>query len=666
LGFAYLKLSAASHDNVKKAREQFDILLQKHRKARGAEVNANNGLCAAYTKMGEFDRAITICEKIIENPRAIDRGGSVYFNLGQSYLYKKQPRKARTVGQEFIRMRKSEPRGYILVGDSMAQERNWTGALEWYQRAEDNAKASKEYAASIGIKMGIAFRGAKQPQRAIEKLEAARERDPENSQVIRELGLAYMSAGKDDKALATVSKAITAPTFAKLTPAEKVELLTVAGKAAYNQALDNNGKGADEAKGYFEQAHKLNSRDTGVRTGLVKSLTLQSYHAFKAKNVKQAEALLTEALGYDKRNAAANQNMAALTIDKGDCDGARPYLDQLEKEPSYGLIYHRLMGRVALCGKSRDVKSAADHFAAAEKAAGNANLTRAAIYIEWAPLIWDKDLDDAVDKLEAAVQFTAQNPALGKPAQRALALALFRRGWRTMRGGKRTADPVDDFQRASRDPSVLKGNERIAFEFSEALARLDKGDTPGAAKLFDSLAKQGNPSAYLMAPYDKVGAQFFGAYAKYRSGNAAQLRQAAGEFQGLLGGAKGRFGDKVRDLLASCYEQMAYAAMDGSGGGASANLDQAGKYATSADAKKRINHNKAVLKMGSKPNPALRAEFASMGGDPPEALVNKGIMLDREGKSKEAYDAWVQAKAKGARGAKVSDWIATKKRLFNY
>ncbi len=680
LGFAYLS-QARKGVNVElastKALTQFETLLQKHRKARNAEVNANNGLCTVYSALAQideskgnkqtrnWDKAITACERIIENPRAIDRGGSVYYNVGRAYLAKRQARKARTVGQEYIRMRKSEPRGYILVGDSLAQERNWTGALEWYQKAEDNAKASKEYAGQIGIRMGIAFRGAKQPERAIAKLEQARTNDPDNVEVIKELGLAYVANRQDDKALATVRKAIGAESFAKLDAGEKVLLLSVAGKASYNQALAS-GKGADEAQGYFEQAHKLSARDSGVRTGLVKAMTLQSYHAFKAKNEKVAETTLAAALVIDARNPAANQNMAALLMDRGKCDDARPYLAKLESERSYALVYHRLMGRAELCGAKRDPKAAAEHYAAAEKAAGNANLVRAEIYTEWAPLIWDKDLDDAVDKLEAAVQFTAQNPALGKPAERALALALFRRGWRTMRGGKKVADPVDDFQRASRNPTVLRGTEKIAFEFSEAMARLDKGDSAGAAKLFDSLGKQGNAASYLMPPYDKVGAQFFGAYAKYRSGNAAQMRQAAVEFQALLGGAKGKFGDKVRDLLASCYEHMAYEAIEGNGKNASASLDSAGKYASSGDMKRRIAHNKAVLKMGSKANAALRAEFTSMGSDPPEALVNKGIMLDREGNARGAYEAWQAAKAKGARGNRVNDWINTKKRLFKF
>ncbi len=689
LGFAYLSTVKRSGGDVRldvklakltteKAMTQFETLLQKHRKARHAEVNANNGLCTTYAALAQieelegnrntrmWDRAITACEKIIENPRTIDRGGSVYYNVGRAYLAKKQTRKARTVGQEYVRMRKDEPRGYILIGDSYALERNWNEAINQYREAERRAKQNQAYAATIGIKMGVAFRGANRPGEAIAKLEAARKLDSTNFEVIKELSYAYLANRDDTKALATVKQAIGAKDFATShTPAEQAALHALAGKAAYNQAIAKKDGDLKEARASFEAAQKLAPRDTAIRTGLVKTMTAQAYQAYRRKDVKEAVDILQAALTIDKKNPAASQNMAAIAIDGGRCDEARGYLAALSGERGYTLTYHRLMGRVSLCGKNRDVKAAIEHYAAAEKAAGNANLIRAEIYTEWGPLLWDKDLDEAVDKLEAAVQFTAQNPRLGKPAQRALALALYRRGWRTLSGGKKAGDPVDDFQRASRDPSVLRGTEPQAFEFSEALARLDRGDAAGAAKLFDALGKKGNQSAYLKAPYDKIGAQFFGAYAKYRSGNAGQLRQACGEFASLSSGAKGNFGEKVRDLLASCHEQVAYDALEsGNEKAAVGSLDTAARYASSAGVKRRINHNKVVVRMGSKPNKGLLDTFAGMGADPPEALVNKGILLDREGKACDAYNAWVQARAKGARGRYVQDWIATKKRLF--
>jgi hypothetical protein len=50
----------------------------------------------------------------------------------------------------------------------------------------------------------------------------------------------------------------------------------------------------------------------------------------------------------------------------------------------------------------------------------------------------------------------------------------------------------------------------------------------------------------------------------------------------------------------------------------------------------------------------------------PEALINLGILADREGDTKAAYDHWVQARTRGARGGRLEEWIDTKKRLFGY
>src|SRR6187455_758279 len=103
-----------------------------------------------------------------------------------------------------------------------------------------------------------------------------------------------------------------------------------------------------------------------------------------------------------------------------------------------------------------------------------------------------------------------------------------------MRTGKAT-DAANDFDRATRDPSVLKGSEPLAFDFSFAVAQLDAGNATEAAKLFKSLAARGNQSSYLRGAYARVGTQFFAAYASYRSSTGA-ARQAActelGKFEG--------------------------------------------------------------------------------------------------------------------------------------
>ncbi len=671
LGFAYLSVARSlrrtapdkAKDLAKKAIDQFDILLVKHKQERHAEVNANNGLCAAYTFIGEYNRAITVCEKIIQNPARIDRAGSVFFNLGEAYLEMRQPKKARTVGREYIRLRKSEAKGYILVGDTYQQERNWEQALENYKKAEEYAKNRSEYAADIGIRLGISYRRANQIDLAIAKLEEALENDPDNPRLIIELGGAYIAAQQDAKALARAEAAMGTKAFETLDDNTKVNLMVLAGKAAYNIAAKDPKASVDTARKHFGEAYKLRPKDVTVRIGLVRTINLEAYRA--RSNAKKAEGLLMEAYGIDKNAPSTNQNLAVLDIERGDCDQARDKLSALAKTRSYALMYHRLLGRTYLCGKHRDEAKAADQYARAEKEAGSANLVRAEIYIEWAPLLWDKDLDKAVDMLESAAQFTAQSRTLGPAAQRNLALALFRRGWRDLRKGGDAGRAADDFARAARDPGVLKGTEAEAFEFSEALARLERGDNQTASKLFDKLSKsKGN--GYLKAPYDKVGAQFFGAYADYRAGSAPSRRRAVADFNKLSRNASGAFARTLRELQGATYLELASDAYSGgSTKSASTYLSDAQRYA-GGSMKRLIDHNSAVVKMGSKYDSGLLSTFDKMNADPPEALANYGIMLDRAGKPKQAYEAWILAQKKGVRSRSLSNWISAKKRIFGY
>ncbi|MGH7337958.1 MAG: tetratricopeptide repeat protein, partial [Myxococcota bacterium] len=104
LGFAYLKDASGKvrGDNAvdaaktyQKAVTQFELLKRKFGKEPNASANADNGLCAAYAGLRNNDRAITICEQIIRNPKQVDAHGSVWFNLGKAYLAKKQATRAR-------------------------------------------------------------------------------------------------------------------------------------------------------------------------------------------------------------------------------------------------------------------------------------------------------------------------------------------------------------------------------------------------------------------------------------------------------------------------------------------------------------------------------------------------------------------------------------------
>ena len=55
-----------------------------------------------------------------------------------------------------------------------------------------------------------------------------------------------------------------------------------------------------------------------------------------------------------------------------------------------------------------------------------------------------------------------------------------------------------------------------------------------------------------------------------------------------------------------------------------------------------------------------------LGGNPPESLVDLGILYDQLGRPKDAYDAWVRAKARGVVARDLQKWIDAKKRIYGY
>jgi tetratricopeptide (TPR) repeat protein len=670
LGMSYLRVK-----RYEDAQDQFETIKKKHRGKPSADVNANNGLCAAYAGLGEWDKAITMCGKIAEDRTKVDPAASVWYNLGVAYLNNKQARQARTAGGEFLRKRQNSAKGHILVGDAYFLERDWAGALESYLKAEALVKAGKR-AVVLGIKLGQTYRRLGKLDDAIAKLSTAYEKNQQSLVLAQELGAAYLEQGNiaaensataadaeaaDSAALATVEKAINGKFFDKASDREKTALLGIAAKALYNR-----GK-YDDARKRYESAAKI-KKDVKVKIGLVQTINMQAYQSFADKDVKTATTLLTEALDIDGKSTITNQNLAVIAVKNGKCGKkTRGYLAPLEGSKATALFYHRMMGRVYLCQDKPNAKKASEHFAKAEKEAKapgvTANLTIAEIYTEWAPLTVGDDLSGSVDKLLTAVQFSSQTPGVANAAKRNLAMALFRRGWNYMKKGKEDK-ALDDFERATREPALLRGTEPLAFDMSLALAYMEKGKTTDATKIFKRLTKKGKLKTYLKSPYDAVGTAYFTAYANYRSGNAKLRKQAATQFGSLQGKTKNKkFNANLRLLVSSSWEYVAYNSWkSGKTKAAKTALTKALKNANGA-MKTRIQHNQAVLGMGSGSSAKLQKQFKGFGGTPSVARVNYGIMLDRAGKPKAAYDQWKKSKSKNKN---VKKWMAAKERIFGY
>ena len=670
LGFAYLanaRTALAASDDAKatglytKAAEQFDTVQRKFGKKANAQVNADNGLCAAYTGMDHFDQAVTVCERVTRDPKHVDTTGSAWFNLGTSYLARKQTQKARSAAQEFTKVRKTEARGYILIGDTYFADRDWPSALDNYLKAEKLVRPNQQRdQVQLSIRLGKTYRRmpltpgkGSNLELAIDKLGNALAANPNSLELAVELGGAYLDAHQDGKAIVLTDRLIANGEFAKQPTEQRAGVLVLGGKAHFNTHK------LREARQQFEAASQLRTSDITIQRDLVLVINEQAFEA--TKDPKAAQGLLEQALAVDPQSPVTVANLAVLALDRNDCDGALRHLTRLEQIRGHDVVVRlRLLARTYLCGSRPDPKRAADTYALAEKEAKKANFATALaeIYTEWAPLTWDTDLQGAVDKLEVAVQTAGQDPDIAPAAKRNLALALYRRGWKSMRENK-PADAANDFDRATRDPSVLKGTEGAALDFSFALALLDTGRNQEANKLFRSLAAKGNQASYLKAPYAKVGSQFFAAYANYRGGTLQARQQAAADFARLEGEMSG---DKLKDLLSSSWESIAYEQWKSGQSGAAAKSLQTAEKDANADAKRRIAMDKAALSLDKRDLGTLEG----MNGNPPESLVDLGIVYDQLGRPKDAYDAWVRAKARGVVARDLQKWIDAKKRIYGY
>jgi tetratricopeptide (TPR) repeat protein len=670
LGFAYLANARSvlgDGDNARaqqlytKAVDQFEVVQRKLGKKPNAMVNSENGLCAAYVGLGRWDQAISVCERVIQDPKRIDGSGSVWYNLATAYLARKQTKKARSAGNEFTRVRKSEARGFMLIGDTFFEDRDWPNALDQYLRAEKSLKPNQtREQVQLSIRLGKTYRRLPAPPSgtnpnlalAIQKLETAANANPDSIELSVELGGAYLEAKQDAKAIARTDKLLAGPEFAKAPAEQRAGVYVLAGKALFNQ------KKLKEARQRFEAAREIRPADVQIQRQLIITINEQAFA--EGKDYKAAQAMLEQALAIDAGSATTLTNVAVLTIERGDCETAQRQLQKLDGVRGRdAVVTQRLLARSYLCIGKPDARKASEAYAKAEQEAkkANAQLALAEIYTEWAPLTWDTDLAGAVDKLETAVQVATTDPDIAPAAKRNLALALYRRGWKMMREGK-AVEAAADFDRATRDVNVLKGTEPLAFEFSFALAQLDAGRSAEAAKLFKSLATKGNQASYLKGAYAKVGSQFFAAYANYRSSTGAQRQQACEQLSKL----EAEIGSRARELVAACWESVAY---DHWRAGAWAQAQKAiasAERAATAEQKRRLSVDRTAMSLGKdKLN-----ELEALAGNPAESLVNLGIVYDMIGKPREAYDAWSRAKARGVQSRDLQKWIDAKKRIYGY
>jgi tetratricopeptide (TPR) repeat protein len=660
LGYAYMykAIQADKKGEVfKKAEEQFDRALAVGGRDKNIQANAQKGKCGVLVARGTieanprlYDQAITVCDSVLKTRVALRNDASPYYNIGIAYLERNQLDRAQSAANSYIQQKPREFRGYLLRGKIFFKQNKFNEAEGQFNRANELSPNNTE----VALARGKNFRKQNQPAKAITLLEKVAQAKSNDAEVLAELSRAYLEDNQAGKAATTADRALAIPG-----QADNVSLLLLAGDAYYT----SNDLGV--ARGKYAKAHELNKTDNRAKSGLVDTIVRQAYAKFSRDDVPGARKLLMEGFAIDADSTIVNFNLGVIALDEGNNTDAVKYLTVRYKKTPNDLITNRLLGKAYLSLGQKD--KAVEHYEKAEAEAKNPqtrnNILLAEIYTEWAPLIIAAGkADEAVEKLELADQFSANQP-FQKATQQNLQRAYFRRGYERWRQ-RRAAEAVADFEGALRYPANLTKNEEEVFTFALGLAYLSAGQEGKATPIFARFSKQGQ-LGFLKSPWDKIGADFFMAYAFYREGTAASRRNAANTFEKLVPKASGAISVKLKELLRSSWEYVAYDAWTrGSLNEAQAALAKADNFAAPG-AKRTIDHNQAVLSMG-KNRAAAESTFERLGDSPPEALVNLGVMKDQSGDAKRAYDLWVQARAKGARFGKLDEWIDAKKRIFNF
>jgi tetratricopeptide (TPR) repeat protein len=640
LGFAYLALERAAD-----AENQFNIVIDEHEKSPHAQTNARNGLCATYVARKAYDRAIRLCETIVSEPKNVDPSGSAWYNLGRAYLAKRRIAKARIAAVSYLRLREGAAKGYMLLGDTYFAERDWPTALRQYLRAEEENPRGWRVT-QLGVKLGITYRRLGEADKAVAKLSKAVSANPDSVTLTVELGRAYLDTGDDRQAYDLVRKLMAKG-------ASSAQLHVVAARAQYNRGRP------DKAREQFLKAYELSPKSSRIRQGLVQSIVLEAHRARTDGDNGSAARLLAEARAVNPKASLVNRNLAVLAIERGDCDAA---LEPLEAFGAAGVdthIYHRLSARAELCRKSPDPARATKHFEEGEKAARRMrdNLVLAELYIEWAPSLFDSDIDGAIDKLEQAIQFAARDKSARQAASRNLALALLQRAANHLGGGKlRLAE--QDLVRAKESNKLRSVAESSRLDLLNSLLRAERGQSVRLPK------RGGEYRAELFSPkFRKTGSPLVRAYIRGRSTKRKVKLAGASELVLLQRRVKGRQAEQLADIAAATWASVAVDAhRAGDKAGAQRALKTAGRLARSKALKRNLRHNRVVHSLSS----STAAELEKLDGRPPEALVNVGILRHRAKDIRGAWQAWVAAKKKGVDHGPLEGWIESVQRVMGY
>ena len=571
-------------------------------------------------------------------------------------MREKRPADALREAELYIKAKPTDAKGHVLTCDALYDQKNYQRALTECQQAERQDQVN----GTIKGKIGRIYLGMKNYQSARDLPRAGggrrrRRRGSKDPEMLGALAEAYAAVRAPKDKLNSIGDELASLN-------KDPRALATAGQVYFLAGNDERAMSALDASLAIEP------NNAGARAGLVKVLNRRAGVAIEKNETGNAYSLLSEAIKMSPDDLMTNRNLGLVLLLAKKYSEAEQVLQRSLRKVPNDMVVNRMLARAQL-GQRKTTAAQATYEKAAQMALRTRGPDLAAVYAELGPMYAeDGRVDQAVSVLETAVKEAGQSPLVpvgaAQPVDRVLQARAGQaaRSQAGRRGARGHGAGGQGAQGHADDEGVGGGLVR----------RGDRGpqgqqDPAGGGRVGRGGQDRRRQRLHLPSALRQAGHQVLRrVHAVSRRGQPATKREGAVKlFTQLVSKATGGTADWLRALLRSGYELLGLrflSAQRREARGADAQAS-ASKVQAKGD-KRELEHNLAVIDLFSGKAAQAEKMFDALGTRPCEALVNLGILRDRQGESKKALDLYKQAKACGARAPKLGEWIDVKERLF--
>ncbi len=620
------------------------------RQERPGESGPTLMLGTVYVGKKDCARAVPLLEAVRGQA---ETQPTIRYNLAGCYLKMHRMGEAEKEAKAYAKARPKEGRAHQLLGDVLVEQRDFAGAATAYNAGVQAAPDDD----GLRVRLARAQLAGKNYGAAISTLREVLARSPNNLDAQAVLLEASVATNAPWERIEPTVRSLTAAT-------RSATAQSAVGHADYVHGHDA------EAEVAYHNVLRIEPTNKSATTRLVLVLNHRAVTLLTgAADVDpQAEADLNEAQRLLPDDFVTLHNAGVLQLVRKHYAEAEVVFTQLARRAPNDATMHRLLGR-ALAAQLKSAPAIVEYERAQQLAQKVGGAELAGIDAELGPLYVDGDkLDSAVTVLDQGLKEAEgagpADAALIPVLQRNVALAHLRRGLARLRDAKRGEEAYTDLARALEAPkSTLVGKELAAADCGEGFAALATNRIGQAQEGFSRALALGGCA--LRPPYDRLGLGFFAAYAAYRDAQSPAKREGSiRTFTQLSSKTAGVTLDWLRQLLRSAYELTAFDVYQRNDGKRAELLLRNASKVPAKGERRTLDHNMAVIDLQAGRLAVAERVLEGLNGRPAEALVNLGILRDRQGDAKRALDLYRKALEKGAHAPKLKEWIDIKERLF--